>query len=70
MGLNHSFFSSFFFLNLFSLKSVMMDGPTKCGLLWASAALKCMDKWEGVESRQRDGIEGLGQIYEKKAESS
>lgn len=38
----------------------MIDGATECGLLWASAALKCMGKgqegWEEL-SGHRDEIE-------------
>lgn len=48
----------------------MMDGPTKYGLLWASAALKCMgrglERWDEW-NRQRDEMERPGEIYEKKA---
>lgn len=48
----------------------MMDGATNCGLLWASAALKCMgrglERWDEWSTR-RDEMEGAGEIYEKKA---
>lgn len=45
VDLNHSFF--LFLLDLFGLQSAMMDGATKYGLLWASAALKCMGRGAG-----------------------
>lgn len=70
VDLNHSFFFFFFLLDLFGLQSVMMDGATKYGLLWASAALKCMgrglERWDEW-NRQRDEMERPGEIYEKKA---
>lgn len=70
VDLNHSFFFFFFILDLFGLQSVMMDGATKYGLLWASAALKCMgrglERWDEW-NRQRDEMERPGEIYEKKA---
>lgn len=60
-----SFFSNFFLLvffffwDLFGLQSVMIDGTAKCGLLWASATLKCMGKKEDGEQTERwDGRTG------------
>lgn len=58
VALNHGFF---FLPDLFGLQSVMMDGATKHGVLWASAALKCIgmglkrwDEW----TKRRDEMEG------------
>lgn len=42
------------FFNLFGLQSVMMDGGTKCGLLWASAPFKCMGMWEWRDGRDEE----------------
>lgn len=68
VALNYSFFFSL--PDLFGLQSVVMDGARTRGVLWASAALKCMgmglkrwDEW----SRQRDEMEGPAKIYGKKA---
>lgn len=54
VDLNHSFF--FFFLDLFGPQSAMMDEATKWGLLWASAALKCMGR--GLERWDENGADG------------
>lgn len=60
----------FLSLDLFGLQSVMMDGATNYGVLWASAALKCMGMWLKRRDewiRQRDKMEGALEIYQKKA---
>ncbi|TNN88072.1 hypothetical protein EYF80_001653 [Liparis tanakae] len=50
--------------------SAVMDGATMCGLVWASAPLKCMGRglegWD-ERSRRRDEKEGPEEIYGKKS---